>query len=58
MSAAQDGPAWGDGNNGTATFDGTGTGSVQQVAVYGLVPGQATPPPGDDADRVTATVYF
>jgi len=58
LSAVQNGQVWGDGSAGSVTVDGTGSGMVQQVPVYGLVPGQATPPPGDYADRVTATIYF
>lgn len=58
LSPTLDGAVWGDGNAGTVTVDGTGTGTTQALTVYGLVPGQTTPPPGDYSDRVTATVYF
>lgn len=58
LSASQDGPAWGDGSDGTTTYSGTGTGAAQRVPVHCLVPAQTTPPPGDYSDRVTATIYF
>lgn len=58
LAAVQDGQSWGDGAGGSMTVDATGNGLTQQVPVYGLVPAQQTPAPGDYADRVTATVYF
>lgn len=42
--------------NTTAT--GTGTGSMQSIAVYGRVPVQATPPSGTYADTVTVTLTY
>jgi spore coat protein U-like protein len=58
LSATPDGAIWGDGLAGTATYDNTGTGNTQQITIYGRVPSQSTPPPGDYSDRVTATIYF
>lgn len=49
---------WGDGTLGTAFVTGTGTGNVQQVQVFGRVPAQAAPPPGQYSDVVTATIEF
>lgn len=49
---------WGDGTAGTAFVTGTGTGNVQQVRVYGRVPAQSAPLPGQYSDVVTATVEF
>lgn len=36
----------------------TGTGSIQTTTVYGLVPGQVTPPPGLYRDLVVVTVTY
>lgn len=58
LSTVLDGPEWGDGTAGSTTFDATGTGYTQNVTVYGRVPGQRTPTPGDYTDKVTATIYF
>lgn len=58
LSTTLDGPEWGDATAGSRTYDATGTGFSQNVVIYGRVPGQATPSPGDYSDRVTATVYF
>lgn len=58
LSAALDGTEWGDGTGGSTTVDATGTGFQQNVSIYGRVPGQRTPTPGDYADKVTATIYF
>ena len=49
---------WGDGTAGSMTYDATGTGFTQTVPIYGRVPGQRTPTPGDYTDKVTATIYF
>jgi spore coat protein U-like protein len=49
---------WGDGTAGTVTTGGTGDGSPQPSAVYGRVPPQATPRPGDYADTVVVTVTY
>jgi spore coat protein U-like protein len=37
---------------------GTGSGAPQNLPLYGRVPRQPTPSPGDYKDTVTATVYF
>lgn len=58
LSASYDGPLWGDGTAGTAMVANAGTGATQQLTVYGLVPQQVSPSPGDYSDRITATVYF
>ncbi|MFF7056737.1 spore coat protein U domain-containing protein [Achromobacter spanius] len=49
---------WGDGTLGTAFVTGTGTGNPQQVQVYGRVPAQTAPQPGQYSDVVTATIEF
>lgn len=49
---------WGDGTAGTAFVTGTGTGNIQQVQLYGRVPAQTAPPPGQYSDVVTATIEF
>ncbi|MRW93262.1 fimbrial major subunit CsuA/B family protein [Duganella sp. FT80W] len=58
LSTSLDGPIWGDGANGTTTYDSIGTGLTQQIIIYGLVPSQATPSPGTYSDQVTALIYF
>jgi spore coat protein U-like protein len=58
LSASLDGPVWGDGTAGTTVYSGTGTGSAVDITVYGMLPAQTTPTPGDYSDTVTATVYF
>ena len=58
VSSGLDGTSWGDGNGGTVAVTGTGTGAVQAMTVYGRVPAQNTPSPGDYKDTVTATVSF
>lgn len=58
ISATLDGPIWGDGTNGTAMLDGTGSGGLQTITLYGRVPAQTTPAPGDYKDTVMATIYF
>lgn len=58
ISATLDGPVWGDGSNGTAMLDGTGSGALQTLTLYGRVPAQTTPAPGDYKDTVMATIYF
>ncbi|KQQ32993.1 hypothetical protein ASF61_12975 [Duganella sp. Leaf126] len=58
VSNALDGPSWGDGSGGTVAVTGTGTGVAQAMTVYGMVPAQSTPSPGDYKDTVTATVSF
>lgn len=58
LSTTLDGSLWGDGTLGTALWSGTGTGATVNVPVYGMVPAQTTPAPGDYRDTVTATVVF
>lgn len=58
VSRTLDGTVWGDGSNGTDILSGTGTGAAQAVNVYGSVPKQATPSPGNYQDRITATLVF
>lgn len=58
LSTSLDGPIWGDGSNGTTTYDNVGTGLPQQIIIYGLVPSQTTPSPGTYSDQVTALIYF
>lgn len=58
LSATLDGPLWGDGTGGTSMVAGTGTGLAVPITVYGMLPQQATPTPGDYSDTVTATIYF
>jgi spore coat protein U-like protein len=58
ISDTLDGAVWGDGTNGTAPVTAVGTGSVQNLGVYGYVAPQKTPTPGDYRDTVTATIYF
>lgn len=49
---------WGDGTGGSNRATGTGTGLAQAVTVYGRVPAQATPMPGNYSDTVMATIEF
>ncbi|CAM2184254.1 Lipoprotein [Burkholderia latens] len=49
---------WGDGTAGTSMATGAGTGFNQTIPVYGLVPAQATPAPGNYSDTITATISF
>lgn len=49
---------WGDGLGGTGTGGETGSGSPQASTVYGRVPLQATPIPGDYQDTVIVTVSY
>lgn len=49
---------WGDGITGGTPLTGTGTGANQQFTVYGRVPVQTTPRPGDYTDTVIATITF
>ncbi|AKM32396.3 hypothetical protein AB870_00595 [Pandoraea faecigallinarum] len=52
------GTVWGDGTSGTSQLTGVGTGLVQFIPVYAVVPSQSTPAPGVYTDTVTATVQF
>lgn len=58
ISNVLDGASLGDGSGGTVFMTGTGNGATQTRTVYGLVPPQTTPAPGDYKDAVTATVWF
>ncbi|WP_312511394.1 spore coat U domain-containing protein [Massilia sp.] len=58
ISATPDGPAWGDGTGGTSVYSGTGSGASQSVMMYGLVPKQKAPTPGDYRDTVTVLLTF
>jgi spore coat protein U-like protein len=50
---------WGDGTGSTATIGNTGTGAVQNVTVYGRIPGsQSSAPPGSYADTISVTVTY
>jgi spore coat protein U-like protein len=50
---------WGDAAAGAATIlSATGTGAAQTLTVYGLVPPQTTPSPGDYADSVVITLTY
>lgn len=48
---------WGD-TQSVDTVSATGTGTPQTYDVFGRVPAQNTPPPGDYADIVTVTVSY
>lgn len=48
---------WGN-TQGTDTVSGTGTGTVQNLTVYGAVPAQSTPQPDVYKSTITATIYF
>ena len=58
ISNTLDGPLWGDGSKGTGIVSGTGSGAQQTLSLYGRVPAQRTPAPGDYKDTVTATLTF
>jgi spore coat protein U-like protein len=50
---------WGDGTGSTVDIDGTGTGAVQNIAIYGRVgSGQTSVPAGNYADTVAVTVSY
>ncbi|MGB9369466.1 MAG: spore coat U domain-containing protein [Xanthobacteraceae bacterium] len=42
----------------TDTVAGTGSGSAQNYTVYGRIPAQTTPAPGNYADTITVTVTY
>ena len=48
---------WGNAQN-TDTIAGTSTGLSRQLTVYGRVPQQATPTPGNYTDTITVYVYY
>jgi len=58
ISATPDGPTWGDGTAGTIVYSGVGTGGAQNVMMYGIVPSQRAPTPGDYRDTVTVLLMF
>jgi len=58
ISSTPDGQAWGDGTAGTTVYSGTGSGAAQSVMMYGLVPKQTAPTPGDYRDTVTVLLTF
>ena len=58
ISNSLDGPVWGDGGNGTTMVTGIGSGTQQTLRLYGRVPAQKTPAPGDYKDTVIATLMF
>lgn len=58
ISNTLDGPLWGDGTGGTGMVTGTGSGVQQTLSLYGRVPAQKTPAPGDYKDTVTVTLSF
>lgn len=49
---------WGDGTGGTSMATGTGSGLAQSITIYGRVPTQTTPAPGNYSDTITATINF
>ncbi|MBN3775279.1 MULTISPECIES: spore coat U domain-containing protein [Burkholderia] len=49
---------WGDGTGGTSMATGSGSGFSQTIPVYGRVPAQTTPAPGNYSDTITATISF
>jgi len=58
VSSTLDGPVWGDGTGGTTVYSGTGSGGAQNVMMYGLVPRQRAPTPGNYRDTVTVQLTF
>ena len=46
------------GGNATQTVSGTGSGTTQNLTIYGLVPAQASPQPGNYVDRVVVTLTY
>lgn len=57
-SDSQHTTTWGDGTGGTSTVNGTGSGNTTSFTMYGVVPAQGTPQPGNYTDSVTATISF
>jgi spore coat protein U-like protein len=49
---------WGDGTSGSSASVGTGSGAVQSLTVYGVVPAQTSAAPGSYSDTITATINF
>jgi spore coat protein U-like protein len=58
LSNTLDGASLGDGSGSTVIVSGTGDGTTRNQTLYGLVPSQTTPSPGDYKDTITATVQF
>jgi len=58
VSSTLDGPVWGDGSGGTVVYSGTGSGGAQNVMMYGRVPRQRAPTPGNYRDTVTVQLTF
>ncbi|KCZ59657.1 hypothetical protein HY30_13710 [Hyphomonas chukchiensis] len=52
------GTVWGDGTGGSSDVTGTGSGSVQDLTVYGRMPAGQGEPAGDYSDTVTATITY
>jgi spore coat protein U-like protein len=48
---------WGNGTN-SSVYAGTGTGSTQQLTIYGRLPSVAQAAPGDYTDTVTVTITY
>jgi spore coat protein U-like protein len=57
LTQTSGGSNWGN-TQGTDTVSGTGSGSQQNLTVYGNIPAQATPQPDTYKSTITATVYF
>lgn len=57
LNLSAGGGNWGN-TQGTDTKSGTGTGAVQAMTVYGVIPAQTTPAPDTYKSTITATVYF
>jgi len=52
------GTVWGDGTGGSSAVAGTGSGSVQNLTVYGRMPAGQGEPAGSYSDTVTATITY
>lgn len=51
--------AWGDGTGGTSVYQGTGSGIVVSIPIYGrILPQPSTPAPDTYKDTITATIQF
>ncbi|WP_313494732.1 spore coat U domain-containing protein [Stenotrophomonas sp.] len=46
------------GNTQNTAVSGTGTGDMQTLTVYGQVPAQTSPPPGNYQDTITVTLTY
>jgi spore coat protein U-like protein len=58
IAATPGGPVWGDGSAGTAPLSGVGNGASQTITLYGTVPRQQAPSPGDYRDTVVVRLVF